>query len=248
MIVEYDGSNYFGFQLQASGATIQGEIEGALWKLTGERTRIVAASRTDTGVHAWGQVVSFRTSSSHSSLTFVNGLNYYLPKDIAVRAAYKVRDSFGVRHDALSREYAYYIWNSPVRSPIRADFSYHVRELLDVVAMNQACQALIGEHDFASFASDLKPGLKTVRKVFRAEVAKDGELVIFTMIASSFLPHQVRNTTGLLVRVGQGKAGIEEFHRVIEARKPGLAGPAAPPCGLCLVRVNYPHSFEEEKL
>ena len=112
--------------------------------------------------------------------------------------------------------------------------------------MNQACQALIGEHDFVSFASSIGVGIKsTVRRVYRAETEKEGELAVFNMVANSFLPHQVRNTIGSLIRVGLGKMTIDEFHRIIEAKKPGLAGPTAPACGLCLMQVNYPHSFEE---
>ncbi|MCL0091934.1 tRNA pseudouridine(38-40) synthase TruA, partial [Dehalococcoidales bacterium] len=226
---------------------IQGETEQALWKLTGERNRVIAASRTDAGVHAKGQVVSFRTSSSLSPLTFINGLNYYLPRDIAVRAAYRVEDSFNVRRDALSREYSYYILNSSARSPLREGFTYLVADYLDIEAMNQACQALIGEHDFASFASWARVK-STVRRVYRAEVEKDGELVIFNMVANSFLPHQVRNTVGALIRVGLSKMSVDEFHSIAQARKPGLAGPTAPARGLCLMRINYPHPFNNENL
>ena len=244
--MEYDGTGYYGFQMQANLPTIQGETETALWKLTGERCRVMAASRTDTGVHARGQVVSFRTRSSLPLEAFINGLNYYLPRDIAVKAAHRVSDSFNVRRSALSREYNYYILNSRTRSPIREAFSYLVGGHLDIEAMNQACQALIGEHDFASFASSIGAGIKnTVRRVYKAKVEKDGELAVFNMVANSFLPHQVRNTVGALIRVGLGKMTIDEFHRIIEARKPGLARPAAPARGLCLMRINYSHSFEE---
>jgi len=246
LIMEYDGTGYYGFQMQANLPTIQGETETALWKLTGERSRVMAASRTDTGVHARGQVVSFRTRSSLPLEAFIYGLNYYLPRDIAVKAAHRVSDSFNVRRSALSREYNYYILNSRTRSPIREGFSYLVGGHLDIEAMNQACQALIGEHDFASFASSMGAGIKnTVRRVYKAKVEKDGELAVFNMVANSFLPHQVRNTVGALIRVGLGKMTIDEFHRIIEAKKPGLARPAAPARGLCLMRINYPYSFEE---
>jgi len=130
--MEYDGTRYHGFQLQDGFPTIQGETEEALWKLTGERLRVMAASRTDAGVHAKG--------------------NYYLPRDIAVKSAHRVGDSFNVRRDAISREYNYYILNSLTRSPIMTGFSYLVTGHLDIEAMNLACQALIGEHDFTSFA------------------------------------------------------------------------------------------------
>lgn len=126
LIMEYDGTQYHGFQLQAGSPTIQGEMEEAVWKLTGERARVISASRTDAGVHAKGQVASFRTESQLSPQTFVKGLNYYLPKDIAVKAAYKVKDSFNVMRDAISREYYYYILNSTTRSPLKRDFSIYL--------------------------------------------------------------------------------------------------------------------------
>ncbi len=246
-IVEYDGTHYYGFQLQATLPTIQGEIEKALWKLTGERTRVMAASRTDAGVHAKGQVVSFRTKSLLPPQTFVNGLNYYLSKDIAMKAAYRVDDSFNVRRDAISREYNYYILNSLTRSPIREGFSYFVRGYLDIEAMNQACQALIGEHNFISFASSMGVGIKnTMRRVHRTGMEKDGELAVFNIVANSFLTHQVRNIVGTLIRVGLGKMKVDEFCSIMEMKKPGLAGPTAPACGLCLMQVNYPYPFEEE--
>ena len=247
LIMEYDGTHYHGFQLQAGLPTIQGEIEKALWKLTGERTRVIAASRTDAGVHTKGQVVSFRTDSPLPPPTFITGLNYYLPRDIAVKAAHRVGDSFNVRRSALSREYNYYILNSLTRSPLKKGFSHLVAGHLNIEAMNRACQALIGEHDFASFASSIGVGVRnTIRRVHRAEVEKDGELVVFNMVASSFLPHQVRNTVGALIRVGLGKVSADEFYDIIEAKKPGLAGPTAPACGLCLMRVNYLSPFEGE--
>jgi len=247
LVVEYDGTGYHGFQLQAALPTIQGEIEKALLKLSGERIRVMAASRTDAGVHARGQVVSFRSESQLPAQTFVNGLNYYLPGDIAVKAAYRADDSFNVRRDAVSREYKYYILNSLTPSPIREGFSYRVGGHLDIEAMKQACQALIGEHDFALFASSLGVEIKsTVRRVYRAEIEMDEDMAVFNMVANSFLPHQVRNTVGTLIRVGLGKMKGSEFCSIIEEKKPGLVGPAAPPCGLCLMQVNYPCPFEEK--
>ncbi len=247
-IIEYNGTCYHGFQLQVSLPTIQGEMEKALWKLTGEKTRVITASRTDAGVHAKGQVISFRTRSSLSPQTFVKGLNHYLPRDIAVRSAYRAENSFDVRRSALSREYNYYILNSLTRSPMRQGFTYHVANHLDIEAMNRACQALIGEHDFTSFATCTGARIEnTVRSVHRAEMARDGELVVFNMVANSFLPHQVRNTVGALIRVGLGKMSVGEFYGIIEKKRIGLAGPSVPACGLCLIRVNYPSPFREER-
>jgi tRNA pseudouridine38-40 synthase len=247
LTVEYDGTSYHGFQLQCNQPTIQGELEDALWKLTQERIRVVGASRTDAGVHAKGQMVSFRATSLLSLQTFIKGLNYYLPRDIAVKAAYRADESFDVRRSALSREYNYHILNSDTRSPLRQGFTYHVPGHLNTDAMNQACQALIGVHDFASFASCVDAERKNMsRAVYKADIQKNGEMVIFNMVASSFLPHQVRNTIGSLIQVGQGRMTVDEFCSIMEAKKPGLAGPTIPACGLCLMRVDYSYTFKEE--
>lgn len=240
LIVEYDGTRYHGFQLQAGLPTIQRELEAALKELTGERVRLIGASRTDSGVHAKGQVVSFRTASDHSLETFVKGLNYYLPEDIAVKSAYHAADSFNVRRQAVSREYNYYILNSQTRSPLRERFYYLVSGQLDIEAMNRAASALVGEHDFASFVNNNEAAAKsTVRRVFRAEMRRDGDLIIFNMVANAFLMHQVRNTVGALLRVGRGRMSVERFCSILEAKQPGLAWPTAPARGLCLMQVNY---------
>jgi len=247
LIVEYDGTGYHGSQWQANALTVQEVIEGALCKLTGESVRVKTASRTDSGVHAEGQVVSFRTESSLPTETFVNGLNYYLPGDVAVKAAYRVDDSFDVRSHATSREYRYYILNSRTRSPLKRRFAYLVTGRLDIEAMNRACQNLIGKQDLASFVTGSEIGkMSTIRNVFKAEIEKKGDLVILDMAANSFLPHQVRNTVGALIRVGLGKMTVEEFRNIVQARQAGLAGPTAPAQGLCLVRVNYPVPLGEK--
>jgi tRNA pseudouridine38-40 synthase len=244
LVVEYDGRNYYGFQLQPKLPTIQAELERAIRRLTGESSRVIAASRTDTGVHAVGQVVSFRTKSTLPPQTFVKALNYYLPRDIAVKGACKMNMDFDVRRDAVSREYEYYILNSSTRSPLFEGFAYFVPKKLNVRAMNKACKFLEGEHDFASFATALGKLRSTVRTVYEAGVAKEDELVTYYMAGDSFLPHQVRNTVGLLIRVGLDKVGLEEFQEIMEAKRLGLAGPTAPAYGLCLTKVNYPEDLE----
>ena len=239
LILEYDGTNYHGSQLQANVPTIQGEIEKALRNLTGERIRIKVASRTDAGVHAKGQVVSFSTKSALPLTAFVAGLNHYLPRDIAVKEAFRVDDSFDVRRGAISREYKYYMLNNPTHSPMRRGFYYRVTGNLDIRAMNQACQALIGKHDFASFVTSTDIGKKsTVRNVHKAEIEQEGDIIVLDMVANSFLPHQVRNMVGSLIKVGRGKMTVDEFYDVLEARTPGRAWPTAPAGGLCLMRVN----------
>jgi tRNA pseudouridine38-40 synthase len=249
LIIEYKGTNYHGSQSQVNAPTVQGEIEKALKKLTGERIRIKLASRTDAGVHASGQVVGFDTEAKLPLKSFIDGLNHYLPEDIAVKAAYKAEADFDVRRRAVSREYRYYIYNSPTRSPLKKGLSYRVPGELDIAAMNRACEALIGRHDFASFVASeaVAKEKRTVRDIFKAAVTQDGEMIVFEIIANSFLPHQVRNIIGSLVKVGQDKMTVAEFKNIVESRTPGLAGPAAPAEGLCLVQVNYPGPFEGDK-
>lgn len=249
LVVEYDGTNYYGSQLQTNYSTIQVELEKALKNLTGEKMHVTAASRTDTGVHARGQVISFRTTKILPLDAFIHGMNHHLPDDIAVRSAHKTALSFNPRRMATSREYTYSILNSTTRSPLTARFAHRIAGNLDNKAMNHACQSLIGTHNFASFASEIGSEVQksTVRNVYRADVVRKGEMIIFTIVANAFLRHQVRNTAGALVQVGLGKMSVVEFAHLIDVKKPGLAGPALPACGLCLERVNYPYAIEEMK-
>jgi len=240
LLVEYDGTRYYGFQWQAGVPTIQDELERALARLCKYSSRVVAASRTDAGVHAKGQVVSFWATCMLDTRTLMKALNYHLPSDIAVKAAYRASEHFNVQRDALSREYCYYILNSETRSPFSRRFAFFMPKKLDVAAMNEACQLIQGEHDFASFASSVDEGRSTVRKVYQAQFVKRGDFVVFRMVANSFLPHQVRSTVGLLLRLGLGKITVQDFRDIMEARSLGLAGPVSPPCGLCLKRVSYP--------
>jgi tRNA pseudouridine38-40 synthase len=240
LLVEYDGTEYHGFQWQVGLPTIQNELEQAISRFCGQSSRVMAASRTDTGVHARGQVVSFRAKSTVDTMTLVRAMNYYLPEDIAVKAAYRADDDFNVRRDAVSREYHYYILNSDTRSPLRRRFALFIPETLDLEAMNEACRLIQGEHDFASFASSLGTGDSTVRNVHEVGIKPEGDFVVFRIVANSFLPHQVRSTVGLLIRLGRGKIGAQDFHDIMEAETPGLAGPLSPACGLCLMNVKYP--------
>ena len=237
LIIEYDGSRYYGSQFQLNAPTIQGEVEKALKKLTGEAIRIVIASRTDAGVHAKGQVISFRTRSAFPPEVWVKALNFYLPMDIAVKAAHQVSEEFDARRDALKRVYQYYILNDFTRSPLMGRFAYFFPKPLDIEAMREASKVLIGEHDLAPFSSLEE---NTRRTIYKAEITRKDSLVVFEMAANSFLPHQVRNTVGGLIKVGSRKMAVEEFHRLARSGKVGVIGPSAPVHGLCLVRVEYP--------
>jgi len=240
LLIEYDGTQYHGFQWQVGLPTIQNELEQAIRRFCGQSGRVMAASRTDAGVHARGQVVSFWAKSTLDTMALVRALNYYLPGDIAVKAAYRASDDFNVRRDALSREYHYHILNSDTRSPLSQRFALFVPKMLDIQAMNEACQLIRGEHDFASFASSFDGSKSTLRNVYEAGIEKKEDFTVFRIVASSFLAHQVRSTVGLLIRLGLGKRSIEDFRDIMEARSLGLAGPLASACGLCLKKVNYP--------
>ena len=245
LLIEYDGTQYHGFQWQAGLPTIQSELEQAIKKICGQNSRAMAASRTDAGVHAKGQVVSFRAKSTLSVMTLVKALNYYLPSDIAVKAACKPSNDFNVRRDALSREYCYYILNDDTRSPFSQKFALFVPKTLDIQVMSKACQLIQGEHDFVSFATSLNGVRSTLRNVYEASIDREGVFVVFRIVANSFLPHQVRNTIGLLIRLGLGKVEVEGFHDIMGAKKMGLAGPTAPACGLWLTKVNYSKPLSE---
>lgn len=238
LVVEYDGARYHGFQIQVSVPTIQGDIERALAKVTGERIRTIGAGRTDAGAHARGQVVSFGTSSSHPVQTFVRALNFYLLPDIAVKAGISVNGNFNARRDAISREYRYTILNVQTPSPLRRRYAYYMPLALDIDAMNQACQSIIGRHDFASFTAPMMG--RTTRIVSKAKVLREGEIVFFDIAANSFLPKQVRCMMGSLIKVGLSKLTVEGFQEIVEAKRPGLAAPVAPAHGLCLMKVDFP--------
>ncbi len=239
LLLEYDGSAYGGSQVQRNAPSIQAAVERAIRQLTGETVRAAFAGRTDAGVHALGQVAAFTTGARHDIATFVRGLNALLPEDIAVRAAVEAPPGFDPRRHARSRRYRYLIWNAPERSPLRRRVMWHVRVPLDETRMAREAAVLVGEHDFASFGASPGPGRSTVRQMLHAEVRRQGECIAVEMEANAFLPHQVRRTVGALVEVGCGRLPEGTFCRWLTTPRPGTAGPAAPPHGLCLVRVTY---------
>ena len=237
VLLEYDGTAYRGSQYQENGPSIQQELEAAVSKLTGARVRAAFAGRTDAGVHALGQVAAFDTRSDIPPAGFVNGLNHFLPQDIAVRDAREVAADFDPRRYARSRVYRYRIDNRPVRSPLERERAWHVPRTLDVAAMQRAARLLEGAHDFAAFAGPYE-GL-TQRTLRRCDVRARCGRVAIEMEAEAFLPHQVRRTAGPLVEVGLGRMREESLVALLEQARPSSAGPAAPACGLYLVRIAY---------
>lgn len=238
-LVEYDGALFRGFQVQAGGRTVQGDIEKALRNLTGSEIRINAASRTDSGVHASGQVISFRIPDRFEGRTIVRGLNYYLEDDVSVRGACLIDDDFDVRRRAVARHYRYSVVNEGNPSPSVHRTALRVGPVLTVDAMRAAARLLVGVHDFASFATSLDEGGPTVRQVYEARVLRRGNVIEFWIAANAFLRHQVRNTVGQLLRVGLGKTCVEAFSELVRTARQGTAGPAVAARGLTLVKVAY---------
>jgi tRNA pseudouridine38-40 synthase len=237
-VVEYDGTDYLGFQVQAQGATIQGEIEHALAAVTREEIRVIGAGRTDAGVHAQGQVITFSTAWRHPVEELQHALNAVLPKDIAVHELRPVARGFHPRFDAASREYRYTVFNRPLRSPLAWRFAYHFPRPLDVAAMNEAAGVLIGSHDFASFGR-APQGDNTVRVVYQARWTQEEPFVYFDIVANAFLYRMVRSLVGTLLLVGTGELSSEEFEEIFRFADRDRAGQVAPAHGLCLIRVNY---------
>jgi tRNA pseudouridine38-40 synthase len=243
-VVEYDGTDYLGFQVQAQGATIQGEIERALAAVTQEGIRVIGAGRTDAGVHAQGQVIAFRTAWRHPVEELQRALNAVLPKDIAVRELRPVAKGFHPRFDAVSREYRYTIFNQPLRSPLARRFAYHFPTSLHppqsggVAAMNEATGSLVGSHDFASFGQ-APQGDNTVREVYRAQWTTEEPFIYFDIVANAFLYRMVRSLVGTLLLVGTGELSPEAFGEILQSADRSRAGQVAPAHGLCLMKVNY---------
>ena len=239
LVLEYDGTRYAGFQWQVGVATIQGEIEAAIERLTGERVRVKAAGRTDAGVHARGQVVTFVTTTHLPVVEIQRALNALLPADIAVINADEVGPDFHARFSALRRTYRYSILNTPVRSPLRRLTTYHVSHALNVEAMHQAAQALVGTHDFAAFGGPMRRNGSTVRTVYRITCYREGELVLIDIEANAYLSRMVRHIVGTLLAVGQGTLSPADVAAILASRDRTAARPAVPAHGLCLMDIGY---------
>jgi len=249
--LEYDGTHFAGSQFQPGQRTVQGVVEVALEHLTGEWRRITLAGRTDAGVHASGQVASLVTPARFTPPVLRRGLNGLLPDDVKAVAIEPVAEGFHARFDALSRRYAYLIWNSPVSSPLRRTTTWHVQTPLAVADMQMAAAGLIGEHDFASFAGagrgvpDEEGGTTSTRRhvtaltVTVAEETERGRLIRIEIEAPSFLPHMVRNIVGALVAVGRGAWPVEAIQSVLAAADRRRSAPTAPPQGVILLSVTY---------
>lgn len=238
-MVEYVGTAYAGFQRQPGKVTVQSALEHAIEAATGERVRLIGSGRTDAGAHAYGQVVAFSTSSALPPDKLSRAINAHLPDDIAVWRAGAVSDSFHPRFDARSRTYRYVIWNRPIRSPFVARRAAHVKQPLDVEAMDAAAALLAGSHDFGAFIPVATSGDRR-RTVFEAQCWRDGALVQFEIEASGYMRQMIRSMAGTLILVGSGRLTVDGFRDVLLAADRRHRGPTAPAHGLYLVRVRYP--------
>ncbi|MBI4786792.1 MAG: tRNA pseudouridine(38-40) synthase TruA [Chloroflexi bacterium] len=235
-IVEYDGTDFEGFQIQKRGRTVQGELERALQQITGEQIRVMGGGRTDSGVHALGQGAHFDTNWKRPVATLQRALNAVLPTDIAVRSLVEVGKDFSARYSARSRAYRYTILNQPVRSPLLRRYALFVPEPLDADAMDAAARCLIGTHDFGAFGTP-PHGDNSVRDMIRARVRKEGASILIDLEANAFLYRMVRRIVGTLLWIGRGEMTIAEFRQVLSKER--RAGQSVAPQGLCLVAVKY---------
>lgn len=244
----YDGTDYVGWQRQASGTSIQGLIEDALRELDGRDVTVTGAGRTDAGVHALGQVAAFSLVRTIDTTTLVRALNAHLPQDVRVWSAAEVAETFHPRFDARSKSYRYRLWNGDVVNPFERRYVWHVIGALNVEAMDEAARMLEGTHDFAAFQGTGSDAKTTTRTVFGSRVVRarhpphhtpQTAVVDYEVCGDGFLRHMVRAIVGSLVEVGRGRREPAWIREVLASRSRALAGDTAPPHGLALTAVRY---------
>ena len=250
--IEYDGTDYHGFQRQpdSHGPTIQGTLETAIARISGESPVVNGAGRTDAGVHARGQVVNFKTGSHLKPAIWQRALNANLPNTIVVRWASEAPERFHARFSALSRSYRYTLWNDKAPTALRARYTYHCPHALDGDLMHAACQLLLGRKDFGAFghspddSNPTRPGPHScIRTMIEARCIRQDALIYCDFTADAFLTGQVRRMVGTLLLVGQKRLCLDDFAIIVQRAEKTHPGSAAPSHGLCLVRVDYPEKF-----
>ena len=242
-IVEYDGTDFSGYQFQPNKRTVQGQLESVLTRLVGVDLRVDCAGRTDTGVHAIGQVIAFNLLWKHDLRDLHRALNALLPKDIVVKKLGLIVETFSPRFDALTRSYRYTVDNQAWPNVLQKRYAYHVTSLLNIEAMNDAAQYLVGTHDFASFGKPTH-GESTTRQVIQAKWFAQGSQLRFDITANAFLYHMVRNIVGTLVQVGLGRLQANQVKEILFARSLKAGSYTAPAHGLCFMHVTYPETLK----
>ncbi len=241
--IEYEGTHYFGWQRQTEGRTVQGCIEQALSRVADHPVAVVCAGRTDTGVHATGQVVHFDTGSRREAQNWVRGTNANLPGDIRVQWAAEMPASFHARFSAVQRHYRYIILNRPVASALLANRACREYTSLDSASMARAGQQLVGEHDFSSFRAAACQAKSPVRTIYQLDVQRSGDFVYLDVRANAFLHHMVRCIAGVLIAVGRGEQTQAWVEELLAVRDRTMSGFNATPAGLYLVAVRYAPEF-----
>ncbi len=240
LTIEYEGTRYHGWQSQKKHTTVQRVIEDKLSIILNQPTRVIGSGRTDAGVHALSQVAHFQTKSQMEAADLKRGLNSLLPSDIIIKDVSEERPLFHARYSALRRTYRYLIWNEALPSIFLTRFAWHVPTPLDIEKMRGASQCLLGTHDFSSFQGAGTKAASPVREIYVISIERSERgLIIFTIEASAFLRHMVRNIMGTLLDVGTGKRTVREFHTILKAKDRKKAGKTAPPQGLYLKEVRY---------
>jgi tRNA pseudouridine38-40 synthase len=239
LLIEYDGTNYAGWQRQKNDPTIQGEIEKALETMLGQKVSVIGSGRTDAGVHALGQVANFRCDTRLSPEAFQKGLNSLLNKDIVIKGCKEAEIDFHARFNAKGKRYSYRIFNHPVPCSVGRQYCWWVRFPLDTGAMQLGSAHLIGTHDFKAFEGAGSPRAHTIRTVSDAQFRQEGEYLIFDIEADGFLRFMVRNIVGTLVSVGLSKFQPDDVKRILLSENRANAGITAPSRGLFLIKVRY---------
>lgn len=239
VILEYDGTHYAGWQCQPGRRTIQAALEETLTTVAQERVSVIGAGRTDAGVHALGQVASFRSGAILTPADWFRALNGLLPKDIAVRSVQRAADDFHARYSAIGKLYEYRILHRSGRSALDRHRVWHLHKSLDLDAMQTAATTLVGRHDFSSFEGSSTENTNPTCRLERLALYREDDLIRIEAYADRFLRQMVRAVVGTLVEVGMGKRAPGSFNTVLAARTRAAAGKTAPPHGLYLVRVDY---------
>jgi tRNA pseudouridine38-40 synthase len=250
LLIEYDGTAYHGWQLQKERETLQGMLEEKIFRVTGEQSRVIGASRTDAGVHALGQVAVFRTSSGLDPGTIQKALNAVLPPDIRILDASEAVDGFHPRKDAKRKSYLYIITNQRNHSVFLHRYSWLLVQHLDLKSMTEAAQVLVGKHDFSAFMGTGSDVESPVREIFSLTLERldaiafmsaglKGNFITVRMEADGFLRHMVRNIVGTLAEIGRGRIPAEKMREILDSYDRKRAGQTAPPQGLFLERILY---------
>jgi tRNA pseudouridine38-40 synthase len=243
LTIAYDGTNYSGWQVQPNGLAVQQVVEEALEQLLKERVQVRSSGRTDAGVHARAMAASFSTGRDLPLRAYVEGVNRFLPADIAIQSARIVPEGFKPITMARAKHYRYTIINSSVRSPLDRLYSWQVREPLDLAAMNEAAGRFVGSHNFAAFRASNCVAKTTVRRIDSVQITRDGSRISIDVTGGGFLKNMVRVMVGTLVDIGKGRFTPLDIDRFLQGGDRKEAGSTAPACGLCLIEVVYPEEF-----